>query len=85
MTESKKFAADVLFLDPANVAPAVAALASFGFHFKSNPDAVDPCGPTVFGMLRGTTTLSEDDLGDQLLRIIDPFGGDVIEWGFETD
>jgi len=43
---------------------------------------IDDCGPTVFGWTTGSTELSEDDLADWLLAIVDPLGGDVIEWGY---
>lgn len=77
----RRFEAEILFLNPNDVPPAVEALAAAGCEFKIDRDAVDPCGPTVFGSLTGTTELDEDDLGDWLLEILAPFGGDVAEWG----
>jgi hypothetical protein len=79
---SQKFQAEVLFLDPANVARATEVLTWFDCNFEIDRDAVDPCGPTVFGWVTGTTELEENDIGDWLLAIVDPLGGDVVEWGF---
>ena len=39
-------------------------------------------GPTVFGWTTGTTELAEDDIADWLLAIIDPLGGDVVQWAY---
>jgi hypothetical protein len=60
---------------------AVEALAAVGCEFEIDHDAVDPCGPTVFGRATGTTELDEGDIGDWLLAIVDPLGGDVVQWG----
>jgi hypothetical protein len=78
----KRFAAEVLFLDPNDVPDAIAALAAVGCAFKGDYDAIDDYGPTVFGMVTGTTKLHEHDIGGWLLRIVDPFGGDVVEWSY---
>jgi len=83
MTRGKPFEAEVLFLSPDDVPRAVEVLAMFGFDYKANPELIDPCGPTVFGTVTGTTELSENDIGDRLQKIVDPFGGDVIEWGYQ--
>jgi hypothetical protein len=79
----KRFTAEILFLNPTDVATAVAALAAVGCKFEIDHDAIDPCGPTVFGQVTGTTELDENNIGDWLLAIVDPLGGDVVEWGFE--
>jgi hypothetical protein len=78
----KQFAAEVLFLNPDDVPRAVRVLAARGCAFKTDLEAIDECGPTVFGEVTGTTKLSEDELGDWLLDIVDRFGGDVAEWGY---
>jgi hypothetical protein len=77
-----RFEAEILFLDPNNVPRAVEALAAADCEFEIDHDAIDPCGPTVFGMVTGTTELGENDIGDWLLAIVDPLGGDVVQWGF---
>jgi len=58
----------------------VEALAAAGCEFEIDHDAVDECGPTVFGWVTGTTELGEDDIGDWLLALVDPLGGDVVQW-----
>jgi hypothetical protein len=77
-----RFRAEVLFTDPNDVPRAVKALAAVGCEFAIDHDAVDPCGPTVFGWATGTTELGENDIGDWLLAIVDPLGGDVVQWRF---
>ena len=77
-----KFEAEVLLLDPANVPRLVHELTAVGCEFTIDHDAVDPCGPTVFGLVTGTTELGEDEVGDMLSDIVGPLGGDVIEWGY---
>src|SRR5262249_336859 len=74
--------AEVLFLDPADVPNATEALEMFGFRYEVDPDVIDEHGPTVFGWLTGTTELSENELGDRLLDIVAPLGGDVVTWGY---
>jgi hypothetical protein len=83
-TMSKHFSAEALFLDPADVPLAVAQLEAAGCQFQVYPDAVDPCGPTVFGRISGTTELgSEHELGDWLMEIVHALSGDVDEVGFD--
>jgi hypothetical protein len=77
------FEAEILFLNPADVPRAVEVLAAVGCEFEIDHDAIDDHGPTVFGWATGTTALSEDDIGDWLLAIVDPLGGDVVQWGFK--
>jgi hypothetical protein len=79
---STQFEAEILFLDPADVPRAIEALAAAGCEFEVDHDAFDECGPTVFGWATGTTELDENDIGDWLLAIVDPLGGDVVQWGF---
>jgi hypothetical protein len=77
----KRFSADVCFLNPSDVPPAVEALAAVDCEFEYNPDAFDGCGPAVFGMVTGTTELDSSGLHDWLKSILDPFNGDISEWG----
>jgi hypothetical protein len=75
------FACEVLFLSPNDVARATEALAAVGCKYEIDPDANgDP--PTVFGMVTGTTELAENAIGDWLLDILWPLGGDVVEWSY---
>ena len=81
--QSKRFEAVVLFLYPDEAPRAIAALAAAGCEFKHDPDAIDDCGPTIFGWVTGTTELDEGELPEWLLGIIDPdniIHNDVIQW-----
>ena len=40
--------AEILFLDPADVEPAIAELIALGFSVKIREDMIDEGGPTVF-------------------------------------
>jgi hypothetical protein len=77
----KRFAAEVLFLNPDDVPRAVEALAAADCEFTYDPESIDPCGPTVFGMVTGTTELDEDAVGHWVAAIIRP-GGDVVQWAY---
>jgi hypothetical protein len=57
-------------------------LEELGLDFETDYDAVDIYSATVFGRVRGTTALDENDIARWLIAIIDPFGGDVVEWGY---
>jgi hypothetical protein len=77
-----QFEAEILFLDPADVPDAAQVLAALGWNLQVNHEAIDACGPTVFCWVTGPSELSENDLGTQLREILDPLGGDLIEWGY---
>jgi hypothetical protein len=77
----ERFEAEIMFLDPCDPFHGIRALAAAGCKFEYYPDAIDEWGPTVFGMVTGTTELDEDALPDWLMSIIDQFSGDVLEWG----
>ena len=81
----KRFTAEVLFLKPNDVPRAIEALAAADCEFEYNPDAIDDCGPTVFGTVTGTTELLDGERAfhDWLVGIIGPFSGDVCEWGVD--
>src|SRR5262245_17575881 len=77
-----RFVAGVLFLRPDDVAPAVETLAAHGCDFEIDHEMIDPEGPTVFGTIAGTTELGLAGLGDWLIEIVRPLGGDVSTWGY---
>jgi hypothetical protein len=79
---SNPFKAEVLFLDPGGVKPATEALAKVGCRFVVNPDARDPYSDAVFGWVSGETGVAENEISHWLLKIIDEFSGDVVEFGF---
>jgi len=77
----KRFAAEILVRDIADLPRVRAALAAVGCSYEIDTDANgDP--PTVFGMVTGTTELKQDAIGDWLLDIVWPVGGNVVEWSY---
>jgi hypothetical protein len=78
----KRFAAEVLFLNPSDIPRIVEALAAVNCELEIDRDAIDDCGPTVFGMVIGVTELDENKIGTWLGRILWPLGGDVVQWRF---
>jgi hypothetical protein len=79
-----KFAAEVLFLDPAGVAPANAVLADVGCKYIVDDQATADW-PTVFGFVVGNTELDEGAIAGWLQRIVGEFTGDVVEWKLGAD
>jgi hypothetical protein len=79
----QRMQADVLFLDPADATPGIAALSERGFEIEPLTDWVDECGPTVFFRIRITSELGEDRFHDWVQDIVDRYNGDCIEAGFE--
>jgi hypothetical protein len=78
----KRFAAEVLFPDPNDVPRAVEALAAVDCEYEIDWNVIDPEGPTVTGMVTGTTELDEAKIGAWLGTIVIPVGGDVVEWSY---
>jgi hypothetical protein len=79
----KRFAAEVIFPDPATLADATVALAKLGLDCKRDPDARDPAGTDyVWAMVSGSTELAEDAIADWLAPLVRPFGGDIVEWRY---
>jgi hypothetical protein len=78
----KSFAAEVLFFDKKDVPDAVKTLGEVDCDLRIDPDVKDPFGPTVFGMVTGTTKLEIHELGDWLRKVLRPVGGDLVEWAY---
>jgi hypothetical protein len=83
------FEAHVLFEHPDGAARAEEELAENGFEWEPEWDEVDDYSAAVFGFIR-FHDIDDDDIADNgrnlanLLRgIIEPFGGDVTEWGID--
>ena len=75
--------AEILFLDPADVGPAIAELTALGFSVEIHEDMIDEGGPTVF--IRAVVITEHDDstFFEWVQAIVEPLGGDVTEAGFE--
>ena len=70
--------AEILFLDPDDVTPAIAVFVEDGFEIL---EIVDPYGPTVRVKAQITTELDAIRFFDWVWAIVDPFDADVSEAG----
>jgi hypothetical protein len=78
---AKLFAAETLIRNPDDVPRVRAALKGIDCSFHVDVGAVGDW-PTVFGFIVGTSELPESNLGDWLINVVWPAGGDVIEWRY---
>jgi hypothetical protein len=79
----KRFAAEVIFPNPAALDDAAIALAKLELTCKRDPDARDPAGTDcVWAMVSGITDLAENTITDWLDPLVQPFGGDIVEWKY---
>ena len=76
----QRMEAEVLFLDPDDVAPGCAALNALGFEVEVL-NWVDPYGPTVWIMARIVTELDAGRFLDWVLNIVEPLHGDAVQAG----
>jgi hypothetical protein len=72
--------AEILFLDPADVKPAITELEKHGFGIKVL-DWVDPYGPTVWIMATVETELDTHRFLNWMSDIVEPLRGDVVKAG----
>jgi hypothetical protein len=76
-----KMMAEILFLDPCDVKPAIAELSELGFEVEVFDDLIDPYGPTVWIEVTGESGLDEKQFFKWISRFVGPLGGDVVEAG----
>jgi hypothetical protein len=76
------FSAEIIFPNPHNARRGAVALAAARCTLATRPELRDGDLPTVYGVVTGETVLDQNALGDWLIRIVEPAGGDVVEWGF---
>jgi hypothetical protein len=76
----QKMEAEILFLDPADRDPCIAALKAHGFEVEIF-DWIDDYGPTVWIMGRTDYDDAGDRFSDWVLSLVEPLGGDVVEAG----
>ena len=79
---TKRFAAEIIFPNPAALDDAAAALAALGLDCKRDPDAIDLESSYAWAMVSGSTELAEDAIAEWLSPLVWPFGGDIVEWGY---
>jgi hypothetical protein len=86
----KAFEASVRFYCPEDAAEGAAALQASGYELTLNPALKDEhegvlLTPSVFGVIRGMTELEdEDEIETELLDIVEPFGGEIDEYGYAS-
>jgi hypothetical protein len=85
--EPKAFEASAMFDCPADAADAAVALRCFGYELRLNPNLVDEddgviLTPTVFGVIRGVTNLTEDEIVEELWELVRGLRGQVSEIGY---
>jgi hypothetical protein len=78
----RRFEAEILFLNPDDAPRAAEALAAVNCDFEVDHEAIDPDSSAIFGWATGSTELDESDLADWLHAIVEPLGGDLVQWGF---
>jgi hypothetical protein len=84
----KPFEASVMFGCPEDAAEGAAALRATGYELTLNPDIKDESDdgvlitPSVFGVIRGMTDSSEDEIEGELAEIVEPFDGLIEETGY---
>lgn len=74
--------AEILFLDPADVNPAIAELIKRDFRVEIYEDMIDEAGPTVFIRATGFSEHDNSTFFEWVQAIVEPLGGDVTEAGF---
>ena len=87
MLKRRPLMAEILFYDPADVKHGSAALSQRGFEIKimrvKDEDEEGPTGSWVSAGIQATLVTEVDIDGFKCLvdGIVQPLGGDVLEWG----
>ena len=76
----QRMQAEILFPDPSDVKPCIAALTELGFEVEVL-DWVDPYGPTVWINAFITTDVAKDRILDWVSSLVEPLHGDCVEAG----
>ena len=77
----QRMAAEILFLDPSDMKPGIAALGALGFEDFRVLDWADPYGPTVWITCQFNTELDQCAFLNWATDIVEPLHGDVVEAG----
>ena len=83
MNGLERIEVEILFENPDDVGPAIAALIAQGFAIELLPDRVDECGPTVWIMARVYAAWDDEHLFEWLNGIVASLGKFCFEWGLE--
>ena len=86
-TTSPKFplsrvVAEIIFLDPADMNPAVAKLIELDFDVEVLDDWIDDDGPAVWILVSTLTELDDSAFFDWVKTVVEPLGGFVVEAGY---
>jgi hypothetical protein len=73
--------AQIMFVDPGDVDPAVVVLTERDFAVEIQLDLIDECGPTVFVQAQVASELDASGFFDWVESIVEPLGGDVLQAG----
>ncbi|HET9801227.1 MAG TPA: hypothetical protein VFP82_06030 [Chthoniobacterales bacterium] len=76
----RKMEAEVLFLNPTDRSPGVAALAAAGFEVELL-NWIDEYSEAVWIKARLDTDISENKFRDLVASVVDNFDGDIVEFG----
>ena len=82
---TQQMLAEVMFDHPDDVARAIPQLNELGFEAEVL-DLHDPAGcPYVWTEVTGASSLTQSKFFDWIFRIVEPFGGDVLEAGLASN
>jgi hypothetical protein len=76
-----RMAAEIIFLDPADMNPTIAELTELDFDIELLDDWIDDEGPAVWIRATILTELEAAAFFDWVKTIVKPLGGDVVEAG----
>jgi hypothetical protein len=74
--------AEIIFLDPADMNPAIAELIELDFDVEFLVDWIDDEGPAAWILATTLSKLGDDAFFDWMNSIIEPLGGFVVEAGY---
>ena len=80
----QKLTAEIIFLEPDDVRPAVIELGELGFECEVL-HWTEPCSEATWILARIDTELDANDFGRWVQSLVDGLGGDLVEAGLETE
>ena len=76
--------AEIIFLNPADMNPAIAELIELDFDVEVLDDWIDDEGPAMWILAHAITELDDRAFFDHVQAIVEPLGGDVGAAGYAT-
>ena len=74
--------AEIIFLDPADMNPAIAGLIELDFDVEVLDDWIDDDGPAVWILASTLIELDDSAFFDWVKTVVEPLGGFVVEAGY---